>query len=58
MTATTWMWMCICIATLILQFIFIYIVLHQRNRFKHTIHTIDPIDDRIKEMNREKTDIE
>ncbi|WP_188006656.1 DUF3951 domain-containing protein [Sporosarcina sp. ANT_H38] len=57
MTATTWMWMwiCICIATLILQFIFIYIVLHQRNRFKHTIHTIDPIDDRIKEMNREPT---
>lgn len=54
MTATTWMWICICIATLILQFIFIFIVLHQSKRFKHTIHTIDPIDDRIKEMNREK----
>ena len=55
MTTTTWMWICFCIFTLILQFIFIYIVLHKSYRFKHTI---DPIDDRAKEMNGERIDID
>ena len=55
MTTKTWILMCICILTLLLQFAFILIVLHRSYRFKNTI---DPIDDHIKEMNREKTDIE
>lgn len=55
MTAKTWVWMCICIFTLLLQFAFILIVLHRSYRYKDTI---DPIDDRIKEMNKEKINIE
>ena len=55
MTTMTWIWMGICIFTLLLQFAFIYIVLHRSYRYKHTI---DPIDDHIKEMNKVRTDIE
>ncbi len=58
MTATTWMWICICIFTLLLQIAFILIVLHKSNRFKDSINTIDPIDDHIKEMNKERSYIE
>lgn len=58
MTAKTWMLMFFCMFTLVLQFVFICIVLNRSKRLKDTISIIDPIDDPIKEMNREKTDIE
>ena len=55
MTTTTWIWISICIIVLILELIIIFIVIRKSDRYKHTI---DPIDDRIKDMNRERTDIE
>jgi len=55
MTVTTWIWIWICIIILVLELIFIYFVVHKSYRYKHTI---DPIDDHIEEMNRERIDID
>ena len=52
---TTMIWMCIIFLFLILQIVFIYIVIHKSYRFKHTI---DPIDGRTEDMNRESAEIE
>ena len=51
MTAMIW----VAIIFLIVELIFIYIVVHKSYRFKHTI---DPVDERVKDLNRDRTDIE
>ncbi|MFJ7933890.1 YtzI protein [Sporosarcina sp. NPDC096371] len=51
----TVIWVCIIFLILFLQIIFIYIVIHKSYRYKHTI---DPIDDHTKDMNRVRTEIE
>lgn len=52
---TTLIWVCIIFLFLLLQIVFIYIVIHKSYRFKHTI---DPIDNHTKDVNRESAELE
>lgn len=52
---TTAMWVSVIFLFLLLQIVFIYIVIHKSYRFKHTI---DPIEDHTKDMNRESAEVE
>ncbi|WP_342507964.1 YtzI protein [Sporosarcina sp. FSL K6-2383] len=50
---TIGIWVFLIFLFLLLQIVLIYIVIHKSYRYKHTI---DPIDERTKDMNRERAE--